>query len=89
MNEADFTAAGSFHAIAANGDDIYTIVTAAAEPTDTPGVIRVIEIHTITGGTGRFTNAIGSFIMDVLRDANTFAATGSFRWAISFPGSTK
>jgi hypothetical protein len=82
VNESDFTATGSFHAIAANGDEIYTIVAASAEPTDTPGVVRVTEIHTITGGTGRFTNAIGSFIMDILRDGTTFAASGSFRGVI-------
>src|SRR5262249_10294175 len=37
---------GSYHFIAANGDSIFTDVLGQAEPTGTPGVVRVVEIHT-------------------------------------------
>jgi hypothetical protein len=45
-------------------------------PPTRPGVVHITEIHTITGGTGRFTNAKGSFIMDLLADVNAFSVSG-------------
>ena len=36
----------------------------SAELSDNPDYLKVTEIHTITGGTGRFTGAQGSFTVD-------------------------
>jgi hypothetical protein len=84
---------GSYHFIAANGDSIFTEVLAQAEPTGTPGVVKIVELHTITGGTGRFTGATGSFILERLNtivslvgDQLTVTTSGSFNGTISSPG---
>jgi hypothetical protein len=53
------TDAGSAQCLAANGDSIYTTLVGSAIPGDV--VFTVTEIHTITGGTGRFSGAQGSF----------------------------
>ena len=49
MNLSNGTGTGSAQLIAANGDIIYTTLVGQAEPTDTPGVNRIVEINTITG----------------------------------------
>ena len=49
VNLANGTGTGSAQLIAANGDIIYTTLVGQAEPTDTPGVNRIVEINTITG----------------------------------------
>src|SRR4030095_13431576 len=46
------TLTGSAHGVAANGDTIESTSVASAVPG--PVVFTVTEIHTITGGTGRF-----------------------------------
>jgi len=53
INGANLTDTGSAQWIAANGDIIYTTVVGSAIPGDV--VFTITEIHTITGGTGRFT----------------------------------
>ena len=44
---------------AANGDELYTSFTRSGKPA--PPTITFTEIHTITGGSGRFTDASGTF----------------------------
>jgi hypothetical protein len=44
---------------AANGDELYTSFTRSGVPA--PPTITFTEIHTITGGTGRFADASGTF----------------------------
>jgi hypothetical protein len=48
---------------AANGDTLTTSVVGQATPTTTPGVLSVVEVYTITGGTGRFAATTGSFTL--------------------------
>jgi hypothetical protein len=76
VNLVDGSGVGAFHFIAANGDSIFTEDIGQAEPTDTPGVLRIVEINTITGGTGRFEGATGSFTLERLLE--TGFTTGSF-----------
>ena len=83
--------ANSAHWIAANGDSIYTTVVGFAGPSDDPDYLKVTEIHTITGGTGRFTGAQWSFIVDrthvVAPSADgTHVTFGSFDGTITPPG---
>ena len=80
------TATGFSHWVAANGDSIDTTLAGSGEPTDTPGVFRITEIHTITGGTGRFAGAQGSFTVERLASAVTFLTSGSFHGTITSPG---
>ena len=72
--------------IAANGDSIFTTIVGQGEPTDTPGIARIVEINTITGGTGRFAGAKGSFTLERLVDLATGVTSGSFHGTITSPG---
>ncbi|SRR6266702_929586 len=85
VNFASSTSTGSAHWIAANGDSIYTTIAGSGEPTDT-GLIRITEIQTITGGTGRFSGAQGSFTVERLASPVTFLTSGSFHGCINSPG---
>ena len=89
------TGTGSIHWIAANGDTIDTTFTAVGGPTDAPPLcpglgdtfLKITEMHTITGGTGRFAGAHGSFIVERQASPVTFKTCGSFHGAITSPGS--
>jgi hypothetical protein len=83
---ADGTGTGPVHFIAANGDEIFTTAAGTSEPTSTPGVFHIVEVQTITGGTGRFANAKGTFIVDRFTDLNTGLTSGSFDGTITSPG---
>ena len=83
---ANGTATGSAQLIAANGDSIYSTVAGSSEPTATPGVASITEINTITGGTGRFAGAQGSFTVERLVNLATGFTSGSFHGTITSPG---
>jgi hypothetical protein len=83
---ANRTSTGSAHLIAANGDSIFTTVAGLSELTSTPGVVSITEINTITGGTGRFSGAQGSFTVERLVDQGTGFTSGSFHGTITSPG---
>ena len=86
VNLLDGSATGTYHFIAANGDSIFTEIVGQGEPTETPGVAHIVEINTITGGTGRFAGATGSFTLERLLDQTTGVTSGSFKGAITSPG---
>ena len=69
---------GSAHFIAANGDSVFTESLGQGDPTETPDVNLVVETHTITGGTGRFAGATGSFTLERLVDLSRAITAGSF-----------
>ena len=76
-NLLNFSAAGSAQWVAANGDSIYTTVVGQAEPSDLPGgFLKVTEHHTITGGSGRFTEAQGSFCVELFHRLEASGAAG-------------
>jgi hypothetical protein len=93
---------GSAHWIAANGDGIDTTVVGSpehvpmspcqvvgAEPEDS--YAKVTEIHTITGGTGRFAGVEGSFTVTLYHDVvprsdGTHGTCGSYSGTITPPG---
>ena len=95
-NLVNFSATGSAQWIAANRDSIYTTIVAQAEfPEDLPGFLKVTEIHTITGGTGRFTGAQGTFTVELFHKlepsgvsggVETHDIFGSFHGTITSPG---
>jgi len=80
------TETGSAHLIAANGDTLDATIVGSGELTPTPDVVSITEICTITGGTGRFAGAQGSFTVERLANAATFVTSGSFHGAITSPG---
>ena len=79
------TAAGYYEFTAANGDTVYAEFTGLASPTEVPGVLYIEETATITGGTGRFAGATGSFSSERLYDTTEGTTTGSFEGTISWP----
>jgi hypothetical protein len=95
-NLLNFSDTGSAQWIAANGDTIYTTVVGQAELSDLPGgFLKVTEIHTITGGTGRFAAAQGSFTVELFHKLETSGVAGgveshdifgSFHGSITSPG---
>lgn len=80
------TGMGTFTLIAANGDTLTATFTGASSPTATPGVFLITENATITGGTGRFAGATGSFVSQRLFAPATHAVTGAFEGTVSSPG---
>ena len=86
VNPATRTAIGSYEFTAANGDKVYADFTGIATPTATPGVLYIEETATITGGTGRFAGATGSFTCERLYDTVAGTTVGSFEGTISSPG---
>jgi hypothetical protein len=85
---------GTGHWVAANGDSIDTrFVSSPDFSTASLGYITVTETHTITGGTGRFAGAQGSFILERTHITapsadGTHVTFGSFRGSITPPGAT-
>jgi hypothetical protein len=94
VNVVAGTATGSVHFVAANGDSIDTTFTAQGGPTDAPPlcpglgevILRITEIHTVVGGTGRFAGAQGSYKVERQASPVTFKTCGSFQGTITPPG---
>jgi len=74
---------GSLAFTAANGDILTADYTGQASPTATPGVLSIVETAFISGGTGRFAGATGSFIVTRSFDLATNLTAGSFEGTIS------
>ena len=89
LNVCDLTYVGSYVFTGANGDSISGPFTGTLTPTSIPGVFDNNELAFITGGTGRFANATGTFNLDGQIDTN--AGTFSLPWqgTISTVGSTR
>jgi hypothetical protein len=73
---------GSAHFIAANGDSLLAEFVGQGTPTADPNISSIEETYTITGGTGRFAGATGSFTMERLINLATGVTSGSFDGAI-------
>jgi hypothetical protein len=82
VDRANGTALGSYEFTAANGDTLSASFSGKATPTATPGVLSIVEVATITGGTGRFAGATGSFTAERLFDTVAGTTTGSFTGTI-------
>jgi hypothetical protein len=86
VNVVTRIATGEYLFVAANGDTITATFTGAAAPTADPTVLAIVENATITGGTGRFAGATGSFRTERLYDTIAGTTAGSFEGTISSPG---
>ena len=75
LNIPTRSAVGTAEFTAANGNRIFTDVAGQATPTADPEFITIVETHTITGGTGRFTGATGTITLK--RTNNTVTLVGS------------
>ena len=80
------SATGTARLTARNGDMITTTVVGQGEPVvGIPGVNRIVEINTITGGTGQFAGATGGFTVErlVQLNAQPSPTSGSFHGVIT------
>ena len=88
------TLSGTGHWVAANGDSIDTTFVSSPDFSTAPlGYITVTETHTVTGGTGRFAGAQGTFILERTHITTpsadgTHVTFGSFHGSITPPGAT-
>ena len=85
VNAMNRTSTGTYGFTAANGDTLTAGFTGQATLTS-PGVLSIVETATITGGTGRFADAAGSFTVERLFNQVTGLTTGSFEGTVSSPG---
>lgn len=79
------TASPSAHFVAANGDSLFAEGSGIGVPTETPGVNSIVEEYTITGGTGRFAGATGSFTVERLINLATGVTDGTIEGTIVLP----
>lgn len=94
-----FTQTGSAQLVAANRDSIRTVIGGSAAPTPDGKFLHVTETHTITGGTGRFAGAQGSFKLEFFHEFEPSgiagavethdAIDGSFSGTLILPGGAK
>ena len=68
----------SIQLVAANGDAIFASGSGQGSPTALPDVAMIVEVYTITGGTGRFAGASGSFTVVRLVNTVTGVTSGTF-----------
>ncbi len=87
VNPQTRIASGSYVFTAANGDRLTASFSGQASLTATPGVLTIVESATITGGTGRFSDATGSFTAQRVFNQITGVTSGSFEGWIFRPGS--
>jgi hypothetical protein len=86
VNQATRIATGTYVFTAANGDTLTAAFSGQATLV-APGVLTVSETATITGGTGRFDGATGTFTTERTFTVATGQTTGTFDGWISTPGS--
>jgi hypothetical protein len=77
---------GVITVVAANGDVIFATQTGQGDPTPDPDIFSIVEVSTITGGSGRFAGATGTFTIARLAHLSTGDSSGSFSGTISNPG---
>jgi hypothetical protein len=88
VNIQEGSATGTGELIAANGDRVFLSITGQGEPigTDVPNLNSIVEIDSITGGTGRFAGAIGGVTVRRLIDLATGFTSGSIHATIVLAG---
>lgn len=73
------------HFVAANGDSLFAEGTGVGTSTDMPNISQIVEVYTITSGTGRFEGATGRFTVNRLVNLVTGATSGTISGNIVLP----
>ena len=84
VNFATRVGVGTYTFTAANGDTLTADFTGQAQ--GAPPLISIVEHGTVTGGTGRFAEATGTFTVERRFNQATGETEGSFEGAISAVG---
>jgi hypothetical protein len=81
INIPTLSSMGAATFTAANGDTLSASVVGQATRT-APTALSIVEDYTITGGTGRFADATGSFTLESTLEQTTGVSIGTFSGAI-------
>jgi hypothetical protein len=85
LNIPTLSATTSATVVAPDGSSLFGEGTGQGTPTGTPGIVSIVETYTITGGTGRFVGATGTFTVERLIDRATLTSSGTIRGTIVLP----
>jgi hypothetical protein len=80
-----FAASESASLVSADGANIFAEGSGQGTPTETPGIVSIVETYTITGGTGRFAGSTGNFTVQRLIDRATLISSGTIEGTILLP----
>jgi hypothetical protein len=81
INIPTMASTGTATFTAANGDTLSASVVGQATRIG-PTVLSIVEVYTITGGTGRFADATGTFTLESTLEQATGVSTGTLSGAI-------
>jgi len=81
VNVLTMSSTGAATLTAANGDTLSASVVGQATRI-APTVLSIVEVYTITGGTGRFAGATGTLTLERTLDLTTGVSSGTFSGAI-------
>ena len=82
INLPTLSSTGTATFTAANGDTLTATVVVQATRTG-PTTLSIVEVYTITGGTGRFADATGSFTLHSNVNQTTRVSSGTFSGAVT------
>jgi hypothetical protein len=82
VNVMTSSATGAATFTAANGDTLTASVVGQATPMS-PGVLSIVEVYTITGGTGRFAATTGTFTLHSTVTQATGVSSGTLSGSIA------
>jgi hypothetical protein len=71
--------------VAADGSSLYADGVGQGTATENPDFVSIVEIYTITGGTGRFAGASGSFTVERMIQRSTGVSSGTISGTILIP----
>ena len=84
-NMLDMSVSETVYFAGTNGDSLQASAVGQAVEDRTPGMFKIVEIYTITGGTGRFAGASGTLTMNRLLSIDAGVASSSFEGYILLP----
>ena len=71
--------------VAADGSSLYADGVGQGAATENPDFVSIVETYTITGGTGRFAGASGSFTVERVIQRSTGISSGTINGTIVLP----
>jgi hypothetical protein len=81
----DLSSVESAELTGTKGDSIRAEAVGQATENRTPGMLNVVDIYKITGGTGRFNGASGTFTLNRLVSMTTGASSSTFEGYLLMP----
>ena len=85
VNLLDFSEVETIHFVGSNGDSVQAKGLGQSMEDRTPGMHNVVQIYTITGGTGRFVGASGTFTLKRLVSRTAGIASSTFEGYVLIP----